>query len=307
MSNPYLINYYLQASHMMTQSSRKIFLLIILAPLSLYALFAQESTVSTVHVAQSDTTIKADTLTIYFDHEKYALKDTFVREIRKIADKLLSSYNKILYIHGYTDHTGSQPFNKWLSKKRASKVRDALLRAGVPENLIESVEGKGEIERDIPESQRIPQDRRVQLVLTERKVQQVDLSEIDIEDFEAGDAFIIKNLNFKPGRHILLDESVPQLRELLQILKKYPDLKIELQGHVCCAPKDEDGLDLDTQSQDLSVNRAKNIYEYLVRNGIDSNRLSYKGFAKTRPLYPEERNEYEKKMNRRVEIEVVGN
>ena len=184
-------------------------------------------------------------------------------------------------------------------------VHKQLINAGVPSKLIESIEGQGEVVRSLPETKRVPEDRVVKLVMANRKVISSDLRSINIDSLQKGDAFIIENLHFQPGRHYLLEESIPILKELLKILKDHPELKIELQGHVCYAPDNADGIDLDTQTQDLSVNRAKNIYEYLIRKGINEDRLSYKGFARTRPLYPKERNETEKKLNRRVEILII--
>jgi len=44
----------------------------------------------------------------------------------------------------------------------------------------------------------------------------------------------------------------------------------------------------------------------LVKNGIESNRLSYRGFARTRPLADPELTEEDRQKNRRVEIRVVS-
>jgi outer membrane protein OmpA-like peptidoglycan-associated protein len=269
-----------------------------------YPMLAQDTSTAYQPGDSSRVYIENDTLRIYFEHNKYNLDDSFEIKVKDMANKLLHSYNKILFIHGYTDHTGSNVYNKWLSKKRAETVYKRLLKNKVPSNLIESIEGKGEIPSALPEDQRIPSDRKVMLVLADRNVKQ-SLSDVNIDSLVAGDEVILQNLNFQPGRHYLLKESIPRLKELLRIMKEHPNLRIELQGHVCCAPNDEDGFDIDTKTKDLSINRAQNIYEYLVRNGIDSSRMTYKGFAKTRPIYPKERNEYEQMMNRRVEIRVL--
>ena len=91
----------------------------------------------------------------------------------------------------------------------------------------------------------------------------------------------------------------PVLDEILNILKDHPILKIQVQGHVCCQPEND---------QKLSYRRAKSVYSYLIENGIDANRLSYTGFGSTRPIYAlPEKNEAEREANRRVEIEIVEN
>lgn len=116
----------------------------------------------------------------------------------------------------------------------------------------------------------------------------------------------LKNINFKGGTPLFLPESHDALTELLYIMKKYPELKIEIHGHICCQEADAgDGWDIINENYSLSLNRAKAVYDFLVNNGIDSNRLAYKGFAATQKIYPSESNEYELQQNRRVEIKVL--
>jgi len=81
-------------------------------------------------------------------------------------------------------------------------------------------------------------------------------------------------------------------------MEEMPTLKISIEGHICCDSNDV------TQ---LSLARAKLVYDYLVKNGIDAKRLSYKGFGATRPIHPlPELNENEQKENRRVEIRILS-
>ena len=49
------------------------------------------------------------------------------------------------------------------------------------------------------------------------------------------------------------------------------------------------------------------VLDYLVKNGIDPKRLSHQGHGSTKPIYklPEE-NEEQRKINRRVEIEIIS-
>jgi flagellar motor protein MotB len=59
---------------------------------------------------------------------------------------------------------------------------------------------------------------------------------------------------------------------------------------------------------DLSTQRAKAIYSFLVANEIYPGRLSYKGFGSTQPIYSlPEKDEKERAANRRVEILIVQN
>lgn len=247
-----------------------------------------------------------DTLIVLFEHDQWEVPEDYLSEIKEMAELLLNSHNKILYIRGFTDHTGTEDYNFRLSQQRAAAVNELLIKNGVPPKLIEKIEGKGEIANNLPNHLRVPEDRRVELVVAPRS-QLRQFSDVDVDSLEAGDQLVLDHLYFQPGRHFLVEESIPHLKELVLILRKHPNLKIELQGHVCCAPKGRDGLDRDTKTFDLSENRAHNIYEYLVENGIDSSRLSHRGFARTRPVYPRENNEAQKQANRRVEIKVLSN
>ena len=94
-------------------------------------------------------------------------------------------------------------------------------------------------------------------------------------------------------------ESRAKMFELLLVMQNNPDLKIEIQGHLCCQPVDR---------LDLSTKRAKAVYNFLIANEIYKGRLSYKGFGSSQPIYPlPEKNEAERAANRRVEILIVEN
>ncbi len=98
---------------------------------------------------------------------------------------------------------------------------------------------------------------------------------------------------------MVLPESQPVLRELLIIMQINPNLKIDIQGHICCQ---------ETDVRDVAKRRAKAIYRFLQLNGIANSRISYQSFGSSRPIYPlPEKNEEEERANRRVEIEILEN
>ena len=81
-------------------------------------------------------------------------------------------------------------------------------------------------------------------------------------------------------------------------MRDKPLLKIDIQGHICCQKNEEN---------QISLRRAVAIYAFLIRNGIDKSRLSYKSFGSSKPIYPlPEKTEAEKVANRRVEIEIIS-
>lgn len=116
---------------------------------------------------------------------------------------------------------------------------------------------------------------------------------------KAGEKLKIENLNFVINTFAVAPESRGKLYELLLVLQKNPDLKIEIQGHLCCMPIDR---------TDLSTQRAKAIFNFLLNHNIQKDRLSYKGFGSSMPIYPlPEKDENERAANRRVEILIVTN
>lgn len=126
-------------------------------------------------------------------------------------------------------------------------------------------------------------------------------------ELSKGDEIIMEGLNFYPGSHRTLPEAKPVLKKLLQTLQANPTLMIEIQGHVCCASKpNEDGLDDETGDFKLSWNRAQYVRDYLIQNGIAQERISYRGFAMTRPLVYPEKTIQDQIKNRRVEILVTA-
>ena len=54
-------------------------------------------------------------------------------------------------------------------------------------------------------------------------------------------------------------------------------LKVEIEGHT-------DNVGTETHNTMLSTNRAKAVYDFLVDNGIDANRMTYKGFGASQPI-----------------------
>lgn len=122
---------------------------------------------------------------------------------------------------------------------------------------------------------------------------------------ETGQTLVLNNINFVGGRAVFLSTATPTLKELLKVMRDNPELRIEIQGHVCCTLGGSDGPNLDSGSEHLSVDRAKAVYEYLVYNGIEESRLRYKGFGGSKRLVYPEQTEGDRTRNRRVEIMIL--
>ncbi|MBC7553987.1 MAG: OmpA family protein [Taibaiella sp.] len=131
----------------------------------------------------------------------------------------------------------------------------------------------------------------------------VDLKELT--SLKSGQTILLKNVYFPPGSHIIKTESYATLEKLFKILADNPQIKISIEGHVCCIHDVPDALDIDTNEPLLSLNRAKAIYNYLTGQGIDEARLQYKGYGKQKPIIQFERSEEDADKNRRVEVRII--
>ena len=85
---------------------------------------------------------------------------------------------------------------------------------------------------------------------------------------------ILKNVFFDLGKATLRSESFVELNKLRDFLTTNPTIKIELGGHT-------DTRGDATENQILSTDRAKSVYNYLIGQGIVTDRLSYKGYGET--------------------------
>ncbi len=128
---------------------------------------------------------------------------------------------------------------------------------------------------------------------------------IDLSKYKKGETIVLENIYFYPESHLVREKSVDELQKLFNVLDANPKLRIRIEGHVCCVTDVDDAYDIDSQDNHLSLNRAKYIYDYLVANGIDADRLTYIGFGRSRPVVPVELNEADANKNRRVEIRIL--
>jgi len=113
----------------------------------------------------------------------------------------------------------------------------------------------------------------------------------------------LKGVNFDYDKSTLRPDAVQILGEATEILKRYPDLKVEVAGHT-------DSKGTDAYNQKLSERRAKAVYDYLTSNGVDAARLiGPVGYGESRPIAPNTNedgsdNPEGRARNRRTELNV---
>ena len=92
-------------------------------------------------------------------------------------------------------------------------------------------------------------------------------------------------------------DSYSQLNSIIEILNKYPSANFIIEGHASSPGTDE-------YNMDLSIDRAKSIKKYLVKNGADKTKLWIMAFGENDPIATN-KTETGKALNRRVEIHMV--
>lgn len=273
-----------------------------------------------------------DTTHVYFRLDNPQLEAAARSRIDSLIYHDVINAGQQLLIIGYADHLGTDRYNETLSENRAKNVKAYLQEMGMPEKQITYCVGKGEVPRDVELPDGYAADRRVDIVnitgkpkpvpvATPVKKKQADTT-VPIESKDAielnvtipfqpehvtvGQLFVLNKIFFHTGRQSIVKECLPELENLYRILQQNESLSVRIEGHVCCVPSFTDALDIDTGEIALSVNRARYIYTYLVKKGIEKERLSYVGYGKSKPLSRQEFTEEQQDMNKRVEMRIIS-
>lgn len=103
-----------------------------------------------------------------------------------------------------------------------------------------------------------------------------------------------KGINFKTGSAELTKNSTPTLDDIVALLKDFPDVNLEIQGHT-------DNKGKPAKNKVLSEDRAKSVLDYITSHGIDVSRLRSAGYGQERPVADNKTSKGRAK-NRRVEL-----
>ena len=128
-------------------------------------------------------------------------------------------------------------------------------------------------------------------------------TDIVLPPAKPGEKAVLRNLFFVGDQAILLKMSEPELPRILKFMQINSDLHVEIAGHI-----NKPGNPIpapDKNEMDLSVNRARLVYDYLLQHGISSDRLHYKGYGNSEMMFPNALGPKESEQNRRVEIRVL--
>lgn len=231
---------------------------------------------------------------VYFVFDKYNLDEKQGDGVVAFIKALDTTRIETIQIFGYCDDRGKDSYNLKLSKNRANTIKDKLVGQGVKNKIIITIEGKGRImlEEDIDnKSEARSKNRRVDVVVNFRPAPPPKLEPgmYHLEDLKGdmviGDRIYLDNILFEKGKSQLTLSSKKELDKVCKILQKYKNLQFEIQGHICCTPTfQKEAIDMGTRKRELSVNRAKSVFNYLKAKKIAENRMTFKGYGNTKPL-----------------------
>lgn len=109
--------------------------------------------------------------------------------------------------------------------------------------------------------------------------------------------FVLENVYFDTGKSSLKPNSFKALNDLVEILKIKNTMVVEIQGHTDNVGKDEENMK-------LSQDRADEVRKYLVSKGIETARITSKGYGMTMPI-ADNANDAGKSKNRRTSLKVI--
>jgi outer membrane protein OmpA-like peptidoglycan-associated protein len=250
---------------------------------------------------------------VYFETDKYEVPSTEENRLLLFISTLTDIEIESISIFGFCDDIGADSYNLTLSQHRADAIKAIFSNNEISENLISNVDGKGKILLKIVEEKNLLNirglNRKVEIivkpkapkpeVIVEAKTPPVEKEKtvIDlINEGEKGDKIVFNNILFKTGYATVTPASKKTLTEIAQALVERKDIYFTIQGHVCCTQYTRDAVDRKTKKRNLSEARAKYVYDYFAKKGVDKKRMRHLGMRRKFPLGGDP------KFDRRVEI-----
>ncbi|MFD1616207.1 OmpA family protein [Gelatiniphilus marinus] len=256
---------------------------------------------------------------VYFDTDKYDVPPTEENRLLLFISNLADIDIESISIYGFCDDVGADDYNQKLSQQRADAIKSIFSNNEISESLISNVDGKGKILLKIINEKNLLKIRglnrkveiivkpKPQIVETEqpiaKTVEKKDVPEQIKSHLKVGDKILFENILFKTGYATVTPDSKKTLAKIAEALVERDDIYFTIQGHVCCTKFSRDAINRKTKKRNLSEARAKYVYNYFAKKGVNKKRMRYMGMRRKFPLGGDP------KFDRRVEILItyVGN
>src|SRR3989339_656979 len=116
----------------------------------------------------------------------------------------------------------------------------------------------------------------------------------DDDVVKVGVPMILEGVTFATGKADITPESAIILEQSLKTMNIYPEIEVEIGGHT-------DTVGKKSSNVKLSQKRADSVKDWLVSKGVDSKRITTKGYGPDQPIVPNDTPENKRK-NRRIEF-----
>lgn len=248
---------------------------------------------------------------VYFLTDQFEVPETEESRLLLFLSEIENMDIKKISIYGFCDDRGSDSYNMVLSQQRADAIKAVFSNNEFDESVITNVDGKGEIllnmvhDNDLYKIRGL--NRKVEII-----VQPYDPPRVKVEqpkkettedllkgELKEGDKIQLENILFRTGYSYLTKQSKAVLDNIAEILVERKDVYFTIEGHVCCTHGTRDAIDRKTKKRNLSMARAKTVYDYLADKGVKRYRMKFVGNKRKFPLGGEPA------LDRRVEILVT--
>ena len=244
---------------------------------------------------------------VYFETDKYEVPPTETNRLLLFISKLSDIDIESISIYGFCDDRGAAEYNLILSQERANAIKAIFANNEISESLITNVDGKGEIllkivnEKDVIKIRGL--NRKVEIIvkpkpkktkeeeaIEAKKIAEASSKKKDVpeiikdKNLKIGDKVLFENILFKTGYSTMVPKSKTVLAAIAKSLIERDDIYFTIQGHVCCTQLSRDAVDRKTKKRNLSVARAKFVYDYFVKKGVNPKRMKYVGLRRLFPL-----------------------
>lgn len=125
---------------------------------------------------------------------------------------------------------------------------------------------------------------------------------LELSYLAAGAIVKLENIYYDFDKFNIRPDAAEELDRLVELMEKYPKMKIEMRSHT-------DSRGSDAYNKKLSQNRATSAAKYIISKGIDKNRIAFMGYGETVLVNNCNNNkpcsEAEHQLNRRTEFKVL--
>jgi outer membrane protein OmpA-like peptidoglycan-associated protein/tetratricopeptide (TPR) repeat protein len=162
-----------------------------------------------------------------------------------------------------------------------------------------------DIKADVPAPAKKPakvvkgKKAKPQVEVASKVVDNITYKTLVVRKLSAGTTFKVNNVNYAVAKAELNKSAFKELDKLVDFMKINSHVRIELSSHT-----DSNGS-MDTNMK-LSQSRSQSCVNYLIKQGIERERIVAKGYGPTLPIVKNARNEKDHARNRRTEVKILS-